>query len=70
MLDALKENMLKAEGKKEPLKKSIVLGDTGYFSEDNLQEAKKHKIDVLIPDQQFRKRDPVFDDRKNIKTQM
>ena len=67
MLDALESNMREAGGKKEPLKKSIVLGDTGYFSEDNLQEAKKRKIDVLIPDQQFRKRDPVFDDRKKYK---
>ena len=54
-------------GKKKPLKKSLVLGDTGYFSEDNLQEAAKRKIEVLIPDPQFSKRDPVFDDRKKYK---
>jgi transposase len=67
MLDKHEENMKKVTGKKNPLKKSMVLGDTGYFSEDNLQEAKNRNIEVLIPDQQFRKRDPGFDDRKKYK---
>ena len=67
MLDNLETNMQMITGKKQPLKKSLVLGDTGYFSEDNLQEAKKRKIEVLIPDQQFRKRDPNFDDREKYK---
>jgi transposase len=42
----------------------MVTGDTGYFSENNLQEAAKRNIEVLIPDQQFRRRDPYFDNRK------
>ena len=67
MLDNLQANMQAITGKKRPLKNSLVLGDTGYFSEDNLQEAAKRKINVLIPDPQFRKRDPVFDDRKKYK---
>ena len=67
MLDSLEANMQTVTKKKRPLKKSIVLGDTGYFSEDNLQEAKRRNIDVLIPDPQFRKRDPGFDDRKKYK---
>jgi len=68
MLDTLETNMHTVTKKDRPLKKSLVLGDTGYFSEENLQEAKKRNIEVLIPDQQFRKRDPVFDDRKKYKT--
>jgi len=67
MLDNLETNMKKVTGKKHPLKDSLVLGDTGYFSEENLQEAKKRNIKVLIPDQQFRKRDPCFDDREKYK---
>jgi len=67
MLDNLQANMQAITGNKRPLKNSLVLGDTGYFSEDNLQEAAKRKINVLIPDPQFRKRDPVFDDRKKYK---
>ena len=67
MLDNLETNMRLVTNKKQPLKKSLVLGDTGYFSEDNLQEAKKRGIEVLIPDPQFRKRDPGFDDRKKYK---
>ncbi|MDR0877456.1 MAG: transposase [Treponema sp.] len=64
MLDSLKENMQMVTGKDEPLKRSLVTGDTGYFSENNLQEAAKRNIEVLIPDQQFRRRDPYFGNRK------
>jgi transposase len=61
MLDSLNNNMKIITGKKEPLKKSLFLADTGHFTEKNLQEAAKRKINVLIPDPQFRKRDPGFD---------
>ena len=64
MLDSLNENMQAATGKKYPLKGALVTGDTGFFTEENLQEANKRKIEVLIPDQQFRQRDPDFGDRK------
>ena len=67
MLDKLESNMEMVTRKKNPLKKSLLLGDTRYFSEDNLQEAKIHAIEVLIPEQQFRKRDLGFDDRKKYK---
>ena len=43
--------------KKGPLKKSLCLGDTGFFSEDNLRKAKEMGINVIIPDPQFRQRD-------------
>lgn len=64
MLESLEENMKAATGKKKPLKKSLCLGDTGFFSEENLQEAKKKGIEVIIPDPQFRQRDPDFEDRE------
>jgi len=64
MLDSLNENMKEITGKKNPLKDSIITGDTGFFTEENLQEANERKIEVLIPDQQFRQRDPDFGDRK------
>jgi len=67
MLDTLEKNMTKIIGKKEPLRKAVCLGDTGFFSEDNLQEAAKRGIEVIIPDQQFRQRDPDFDGRKEEK---
>jgi len=65
MLDSLNENMKTITGKKEPLKRALVTADTGYFCEDNLQEAARKNIPVLIPDAYFRKRDPYFDGRKN-----
>jgi transposase len=64
MLDKLNEMMKEVTGKEEPLKGSLVEGDTGYFSEKNLEEAAKRGIEVLIPDQQFRKRDEQFADQK------
>jgi hypothetical protein len=64
MLDKLEENMKKVTGKKKPLKNALVECDTGFFSEENLQEASKRKIEVLIPDAQFRKRDSHFDGSK------
>jgi hypothetical protein len=65
MLDSLESNMQKVTGKKKPLKDALFEADTGFFSEDNLQEAKKRKINVLIPDPQFRQRDPHFGDRED-----
>ena len=67
MLGNLNENMQKITGKEKPLEKSLVTGDTGFFSEKNLQEAEKMGVEVLIPDPQFRRRDPDFEERKNEK---
>jgi transposase len=65
VLEKTLENMREIKDKEEPLKKSLVLADTGYFSENNLQAAKDKGVEVLIPDQQFRKRDERFDERKD-----
>ena len=67
MLEKLENNMKMLTGKEEPLKKSLCLADTGFFSEDNLQEAARRKIEVIIPDPQFRQRDNDFDTRKEEK---
>jgi len=67
MLDSLEENMKTLTGKEKPLKKALLEGDTGYFSEDNLREAVNRGINVLIPDSQFRQRDPYFAEKKEIK---
>jgi transposase len=69
MLDNLEENMKAVTGKEEPLKKALLEGDTGYFTEDNLQEAAKRGIEVLIPDPQFRQRDPHFAEKKEEKVE-
>ena len=63
----LNENMKAVTKKEEPLKNALVLADTGLFTEKNLQEAKKRNIEVLIPDQQFRQRDPYFAEKKEEK---
>jgi hypothetical protein len=63
MLDSLEGAMKEVTGKEEPLSGALFEGDTGYFSEGNLKEAERRKIEVLIPDQQFRKRDAQFEGR-------
>jgi len=69
MLESLEENMKMVTGKEEPLKKALLVGDTGYFSEANLQEAEERGINVLIPDPQFRQRDPYFAEKKKEKAE-
>ena len=64
MLERLEGTMQELTGKEEPLKKALVEGDTGFFTEDNLQKAAQMGVEVIIPDPQFRKRDPHFDGRK------
>ena len=51
-------------GKEKPLKGTIILGDNGYFSEDNLHAAKLKEVAAIIPDEQFRNRDKEIKDGK------
>jgi hypothetical protein len=68
ILDRLEETIKELTGKEKPLKKALIEGDTGYFSEENLKEAAKRGINVLIPDPQFRQRDPYFAEKKKEKS--
>jgi len=68
MVKNTKENLM-ATGKTEKAMEGIkLLTDTGYFSEDNLKKADEEKIDAYIPDQQYRKRDPMFETAKEHKS--
>ena len=62
MLDNLEKNMKIITEKKHPLENALLEGDTGYFTEANLQEAEKRNIEVLIPDPYFRQRDNIFEE--------
>jgi hypothetical protein len=57
MLEKTEHNMRVIKKKKKPLDGTMMLGDNAYFSEDNLQAAKKKNIEALIPDEQYRSRD-------------
>jgi hypothetical protein len=69
MLDKLEATMQAVTGKEKPLKGTLSLADTGFFSEENLQEAAQRGIEVIIPDPQFRQRDEEFEGRKQEKKQ-
>jgi len=64
MLEKTEASMRTIKGKRKPLAGSVMLGDNAYFSEDNLQAAKKKGMEAIIPDEQFRNRD--VDLKKNI----
>ena len=67
MIETLEQNMKTIKGEEEPLKETLCLADTGFFSEENLQEAEKKGMEVIIPDPQFRQRDPDFEEGKGEK---
>ena len=64
MLEKTERNMRAVKGKEEPLGGTVMLGDTAYFSEDNLQEAKKKGMEAVIPDEGYRNRDEGMKDGK------
>jgi hypothetical protein len=57
LLEKLDDTMKDLTGKKSPLKNKLMLGDTGYYSEDNLQAAKHKDMEAIIPDPYFRQRE-------------
>jgi transposase len=62
MLERTEASMRQVKGKEDPLKGTIMLGDNSYFSEDNLQAAKKKEMEAVFPDEQFRNRDETIKD--------
>ncbi len=54
--------------KEDSLNNSILLADSGYHSEANLETLSDNNIDAYIADNQFRKRDPKFKDAERFKT--
>jgi transposase len=65
LLEQAEENLKTIMGNPEgkPLKEKTILGDTGYFCEDNLKAAAGKQMEAIIPDNHFRQRDSRFDDR-------
>lgn len=62
MLEVTDRN-LKETGFNNGIREKKLIADTSYFSEENCEIFEKDKIDVYIPDQQFRNRDPRFPDK-------
>lgn len=64
VIEQAEENLKAVTDKKEPLCAKTILADAGYFSEENLRGAAEKKLEAIIPDVNFRKRDERFVDRK------
>ena len=64
MLESTERSMRAVKGEKKPLEGKVILGDTAYFSEYNLQEAKKKGMEAVIPDEGYRNRDGQIKDGK------
>ena len=61
MVDGI-ENNFTAMGEKKIFKNAKLTTDSGYHTEDNLQQLAERKIDAYIADNRMRKRDPRFMD--------
>lgn len=62
MVECIRGNF-KAIGKEKNIyKKAILTADSGFHTESNMEYLSKNKIDAYIADNQFRKRDPRFQD--------
>ena len=64
MIEVTEKNMKSIRKDEDYFEDKTLSADTGYFSENNLKYASDKKIDAYIPDQQFRKRDVRFKDKK------
>jgi transposase len=64
VVEQAEANLKAISGQEEPLSGKTILADTGYFSEENLKTASDKKIEAIIPDTNFRKRDERFADRE------
>ncbi len=68
MVEITEENLSVIKGETNPLEGKTILGDTNYFSEENLKYlAEEKKMEAVIPDNQFRGRDERFTDRGRFK---
>lgn len=61
MVDGIEDNFT-AIGEKQIFKQAKLTTDSGYHTEDNLQQLSERKIDAYIADNRMRKRDPRFMD--------
>ncbi|WP_339868006.1 IS1182 family transposase [Pseudohongiella nitratireducens] len=67
VLDSLQERYRRLGIRKHLYKgryKPIITADTGFANEANMQFVHEQKIDAYIPDNQFRSRDPKFQNQK------
>ena len=61
-VEGVRENFSKANICKDAFKKAVLVADTGYHSDKNIEMLIEEKVDAVIADTMFRKRDPRFSD--------
>jgi transposase len=66
ILAQAEKNLTAVTDNDSPLEGKTVLADTGYFCETNLKTAAEKKIESIIPDPNFRKRDERFSGRERL----
>ena len=64
MINKIKENL----GDEVLKKGALVTADTGYSSEQNMKYIYQENINAVIPDTQFRQRDPLFKESESVQT--
>ena len=61
-VEGVRENFSKTNICKDAFKKAVLVADTGYHSDKNIEMLIEEKVDGVIADTMFRKRDPRFSD--------
>ncbi|MBF0407701.1 MAG: IS1182 family transposase [Candidatus Riflebacteria bacterium] len=64
ILPILKQNLKTIGYKESDFKKATFVGDSGYFSVENLKACANEQLNTIIPDCNFRKRDPRLVEQK------
>lgn len=67
MIEGTKKNLIAIGKHDDCLKGTTHAADTGYHSEENCKLAEDEKLKAYIPDNQFRSRDPRFDNAAKYK---
>ncbi|MDI6809970.1 MAG: IS1182 family transposase [Candidatus Eisenbacteria bacterium] len=60
MLDGMRENFAEMGEQRDVLETAVLVADNGYHSEENVRMVLEGGIDAYLPDNRFRKRDPLF----------
>ena len=69
MVDAIRQHCHLLDDTRDVMETAVITADSGFHSRDNLQQLMDQGVNAYIADNQFRQRDPRFDQAGRYKTQ-
>ncbi len=67
MIEGLRSTLAELGEKEDVIADVLYLADTGYATEDNMKYIFENEINAVVPDKNFRQRDPKFDEYERYK---